>query len=213
MSYQTSLKFSGTNLASSLYGVLLVPIGQFISVTYPRRTGGERPHIFAWTTRPETLWPRGIMRPRDQASTNQHLVRHCPQGLFLPFFTFLRAIRATVFGRSQVRILSGTQIFSLSHARDMLIISFSHKSCCPYANQHFQSSIISITKRGRFASKQGQTKSTTVKWSNLSIQRFFRLIEYRGVIVKNVLPWYCSLAVQECRFQYPMFDTDDSEAL
>ena len=30
MSYQTSLKFSGTNLASSLYGVLLVPIGQFI---------------------------------------------------------------------------------------------------------------------------------------------------------------------------------------
>ena len=46
MSYQTSLKFSGTNLASSLYGVLLVPIGQFISVTYPRRTGGERPHIF-----------------------------------------------------------------------------------------------------------------------------------------------------------------------
>ena len=92
MSYQTSLKFSGTNLASSLYGVLLVPIGQFISVTYPRRTGWERPHIFAWTTRPETLWPRGIMRPRDQASTNQHLVRHCPQGLFLPFFTFLRAI-------------------------------------------------------------------------------------------------------------------------
>ena len=85
MSYQTSLKFSGTNLASSLYGVLLVPIGQFISVTYPRRTGWERPHIFAWTTRPETLWPRGIM-------SNQHLVRHCPQGLFLPFFTFLRAI-------------------------------------------------------------------------------------------------------------------------
>ena len=51
----------------------------------------------------------------------------------------------------------------------------------------FQSSIISITKRGRFASKQGQTKSTTVKWSILSNQRFFRLIEYRGVIVKNVL--------------------------
>ena len=41
MSYQTSLKFSGTNLASSLYGVLLVPIGQFISVTYPGRTGGN----------------------------------------------------------------------------------------------------------------------------------------------------------------------------
>ena len=81
----------------------------------------------------------------------------------------------------------GLRIFSLSHARDMLIISFSHKSCCPYANQHFQSSIISITKRGRFASKQGQTKSTTVEWSILSIQRFFRLIEYRGVIVKNVL--------------------------
>ena len=86
----------------------------------------------------------------------------------------------TVFGRSQVRIPSGTQIFSLSHARDMLIISFSHKSCCPYANHYFQSSIISITKRGRFVSKQGQTKSTTVKWSILSIQWFFRLIEYRS---------------------------------
>ena len=31
-----------------------------------------------------------------------------------------------VFRRSSVRILSGTQIFSLSHARDML--TFSHKS-------------------------------------------------------------------------------------
>ena len=31
-----------------------------------------------------------------------------------------------VFGRSWVRILSGTQIFSLSHARDMLNILFSH---------------------------------------------------------------------------------------
>ena len=31
-----------------------------------------------------------------------------------------------VFGRSEVRILLGTQIFSSSHARDMLIISFSH---------------------------------------------------------------------------------------
>ena len=42
-----------------------LPIGQFISVTYPRRTGGKRRHIFAWTTWPKTLWPRGIMRPRD----------------------------------------------------------------------------------------------------------------------------------------------------
>ena len=31
-----------------------------------------------------------------------------------------------MYGRSQVRFLSGTQTFSLSHARDMLIISFSH---------------------------------------------------------------------------------------
>ena len=31
-----------------------------------------------------------------------------------------------MFGRSWVRILSGTQIFSLSHARDMLNILFSH---------------------------------------------------------------------------------------
>ena len=26
-------------------------------------------HIFAWITWPKTLWPRGIMRPRDQAKT------------------------------------------------------------------------------------------------------------------------------------------------
>ena len=32
-----------------------------------------------------------------------------------------------MFGRTQVRILSGTQISSLSHSRDMLIISFPHK--------------------------------------------------------------------------------------
>ena len=32
-----------------------------------------------------------------------------------------------MFGRSYVRILSGTQIFSLSHAPDMLIISFSQR--------------------------------------------------------------------------------------
>ena len=31
-----------------------------------------------------------------------------------------------MFGRSKVPILSETQTFSLSHARDMLIISFSH---------------------------------------------------------------------------------------
>ena len=35
-------------LAYSLYGVFPVPLGQFVSVTYPRRTGGE--HIFAWIT-------------------------------------------------------------------------------------------------------------------------------------------------------------------
>ena len=27
--------------------------------------GRETPHVSAWTTRPETLWPRGIMRSRD----------------------------------------------------------------------------------------------------------------------------------------------------
>ena len=32
-----------------------------------------------------------------------------------------------MFGRSYLRILSGTQIFSLSHAPDMLIISFSQR--------------------------------------------------------------------------------------
>ena len=26
------------------------PLGQFTSVTYPRRTGEKRPHFFAWTT-------------------------------------------------------------------------------------------------------------------------------------------------------------------
>ena len=30
-------------------------------------TGGKRPHIFAWVTWTETLWPREILRPRDQA--------------------------------------------------------------------------------------------------------------------------------------------------
>ena len=32
-----------------------------------------------------------------------------------------------VFGRTQVRLLSGTQTFSLPHVRDMVIISFSRK--------------------------------------------------------------------------------------
>ena len=46
----------------------LSPFGQFTSVTYPRRTeraGKASLSIFAWTTWPETLRPRGIMRPRD----------------------------------------------------------------------------------------------------------------------------------------------------
>ena len=30
-----------TSIAQSLYGVFPVPLGQFVSVTYPRRTGGE----------------------------------------------------------------------------------------------------------------------------------------------------------------------------
>ena len=42
-------------VASSLYGIFPVPLGQFPSVTYPRRTEGKLPargetHIFAWTT-------------------------------------------------------------------------------------------------------------------------------------------------------------------
>ena len=36
------------------------------------------------------------------------------------------SLQKAMFGRSQVRILSRTQIFSLSHAHDMLSISFSH---------------------------------------------------------------------------------------
>ena len=52
-------------LAFPLYGVFPVPIGQFISVTYPRRTSGKHFHIFARTRWPKTLWPRRIMRPRD----------------------------------------------------------------------------------------------------------------------------------------------------
>ena len=33
---------SAMNFSKSLYGVFPVPIGQFISVTYLRRTGGKR---------------------------------------------------------------------------------------------------------------------------------------------------------------------------
>ena len=57
-----------------------VPLGQFVSVTYPRRTGGKRPRIFARTTWPEMLWPRRKMRPRDQvtlqSSTSLNSTKH-----------------------------------------------------------------------------------------------------------------------------------------
>ena len=53
-----------TFLPGLLYGVFPVPLGQFTSVTYPRRTSGKT-HIFALTTWPERLWPCGIIRPRD----------------------------------------------------------------------------------------------------------------------------------------------------
>ena len=39
--------------------LLLGLLGQFTLVTYPRRTGGKRPHFVPWTTWPETHWPRG----------------------------------------------------------------------------------------------------------------------------------------------------------
>ena len=94
-------------------------------------------------------------------------------------FRMDHATRNALAARNNEQSASGK---TLSPGALLAVLYFSS-----YHNQHFQSSIISITKRGRFASKQGQTKSTTVEWSILSIQRFFRLIEYRGVIVKNVL--------------------------
>ena len=48
-----------------MYEVFPVPLGQFTSVTYPRLSeanGRETPHISAWTTWPETFWPRSKMR-------------------------------------------------------------------------------------------------------------------------------------------------------
>ena len=48
-----------------MYEVFPVPLGQFTSMTYPRLSeanGRETPHISAWTTWPETFWPRSKMR-------------------------------------------------------------------------------------------------------------------------------------------------------
>ena len=52
--------------------------------------GRETPHIFAWTTWTETLWPRGIMRPRDWARPKGQMRLACFTLDHITGFTDLR---------------------------------------------------------------------------------------------------------------------------
>ena len=123
---------------------MYVNVRERCRVPVRRFSSPSRSIHFAWTTRPETLWPRGIMRPRDYGTwtvqrgrntTQIHMQLATPQSMTSPrlpsrYMIYLAKVKVKVSMQRDFHWLQWPKCSFIIFLKCLLLVNHDRFSSC-----------------------------------------------------------------------------------